>query len=165
MEHAEVRLAPMTDEMYHDYFKEYENDPDLLLQGQAYVPYTYSKEKADRYIRRQKEKKRIPLAILCGDEITGEIIIKDIEAHNSATMSITLKNARYKDRGIGTMAEKLAIRYVFDELDIPVLYADTVNTNKRSQHVLEKAGFVFVREDNDFRYYRIDRTDAAGSDY
>lgn len=29
----------------------------------------------------------------------------------------------------------------------------------------DPTGFVFVCEDNDFRYYRIDRTDAAWSDY
>ena len=44
------------------------------------------------------------------------------------------------------------------ELDIPTLFADTVRTNVRSQHVLEKAGFTLIREDPDFLYYRIDRT-------
>ena len=72
-------------------------------------------------------------------------------------MSIVLKNARYKDHGIGTQAERLAVRYVFDVLDIPTLYADTIRTNVRSQHVLEKAGFALIREEGEFRYYRIDR--------
>jgi len=47
---------------------------------------------------------------------------------------------------------------VFDDLDIPTIYADTVRTNCRSQHVLEKIGFSLIREDGDFKYYRIDRT-------
>ena len=72
-------------------------------------------------------------------------------------MGIALKNSRYKDHGIGTLAEKLVIRYVFDELDIPTLYADSIKSNLRSRHVLEKAGFNFIREDKDFMYYRIDR--------
>lgn len=147
----------MTADMYHCYFREYQNDPDLLLPGQTYVSYAYSKETADRYIRRQKDLKRIALAIMYEEEIVGEILLKNIEEHRCATMGITLKNREYKDRGIGTAAEKLAVRYAFCELDIPTLYADTVRTNTRSQHVLEKAGFVFVREDADFRYYRIDR--------
>ena len=37
------------------------------------------------------------------------------------------------------------------------LYADTLRSNTRSQRILEKAGFSFLREDGDFRYYRIDR--------
>ena len=152
-----VRLLPMTAAMYHRYFMEYENDPDLLRKGQAYVPYTYSEERVNQYVQRQIDLGRIPLAIMCGDEIVGEIILKNIEPHKSATMGITLKNAKYKDHGIGTQAEKLAVCYVFNELGIPTLFADTIKTNTRSQHVLEKIGFTFIREDEDFRYYRIDR--------
>ena len=154
-----IRLIPMTEDMYRFFFREYENDPDLCLPGQPFSDYEYSEEKVAGYIQRQKDLKRIPLAIIYGGEIAGEIIIRDIEPNKHATMSITLKNAGYKDRGIGTEAEKLAVRYVFDDLDIPVLYADTVRTNKRSQHVLEKAGFTCIGEDPDYRFYRIDRTE------
>lgn len=152
-----ITLVPMTDEMYRSFFREYENDPDLYLPGQEYVHYKYSEDKVAKYVQRQKELKRIPLAIMYDGEIVGEIIIRNIEPHESAEMGIVLRNARYKDHGIGTQAEKLAVRYVFDEMDIPTLYADTIRTNVRSQHVLEKAGFVFIREDGEFRYYRIDR--------
>ena len=89
--------------------------------------------------------------------IVGEIIIKNIEQHTCATLSIALKNAQYKDCGIGTQAEQLAIQYVFETLDIPTLYADTIQSNVRSQHVLEKVGFFYIREDKDFKYYRIDK--------
>lgn len=152
-----IKLVQMTAEMYHSYFMEFENDPDLYLPGQKYVHYEYSEEKVAKYIQRQQVLKRIPLAIMYDDEIAGEIIIRDIEQHKCATMGITLKNAQYKDYGIGTQAERLAIQYVFDELEIPTMYADTLQTNVRSQHVLEKAGFAFVREDQDFKYYRIDK--------
>ncbi len=157
MDPQRVKLVPMTAERYHAFFTDYENDPDVFPEGQPYVSYTYSEENVERYILRQKNRKRIPLAILYGDEIVGEILIKKIEAHTCATLGITLKNAAYKDRGIGTQAEKLAIRFVFHELDIPILYADTIQTNTRSQHVLEKLGFVLIGEDPDFKYYRIDR--------
>ena len=133
-----VRLTAMTPEMYHRYFREYENDPDLYLDKDKYTAYTYSKEKVDQYIQRQVDLKRIPLAIMTGNEIVGEIIIKNIEEHKCATMGLSLKNARYKDRGIGTQAEKLAIQYVFRNLDIPTLYADSIQTNTRSQHVWKK---------------------------
>ncbi len=150
-----IYLIPMTDDMYKSYFKEYENDADLLLKNQEFVSYVYSEEKVNKYINRQKDMGRIPLAIMSDNEIVGEIIIKNIEKHKSATMSITLKNAKYKDKGIGTEAEKLAVKYVFDELNIKTLYADTVKENARSQHVLEKVGFTLVREDEDFKYYKI----------
>ena len=36
-----------------------------------------------------------------------------------------------------TAAERLAVRYVFDELDIPLLYTDALRIDIRSRHVLE----------------------------
>lgn len=153
-----IKLASMTAEKYCSFFLEYENDPDVYLPGQEYVHYEYSEEKVAKYIQRQKDLGRIPLAVLYDDEVVGEIVIKNIEPHQCATMSIVLKNARYKDHGIGTQAERLAVQYVFEALDIPTLYADTVRANGRSQHVLEKVGFTLVREDQDFKYYRIDKS-------
>jgi len=158
-EQGRIRLVPMTAEMYHLFFLEYENDPDVYLPGQEYVHYEYSEGKVEKYIQRQKDLGRIPLAILYDDEVVGEILIKNIEPHQCATMSIVLKNAQYKNHGIGTCAERLAVQYVFNDLDIPTLYADAIRTNSRSQHVLEKAGFTLIREDRDFRYYRIERKD------
>ena len=152
-----IKLVPMTPDMYHAFFREYENDPELFLPGQEYIRYEYSEDKVEKYIQRQKDLKRIPLAVMCGDDIAGEIIIKNIEQHKNATMSMVLKNDKYKNRGIGTKAEMLAVRYIFDVLDIPTVYADTVRTNARSQHVLEKTGFTLIREDSDYKYYRIDR--------
>lgn len=155
-----IKLIPMTDEMYHVFFREYENDPDLYIPGQEYVHYEYCEDKIDRYVKRQRDLNRVTLAILCDDEIVGEVIIKNIEKNKCATMGIALKNAKFKDHGIGTAAERLAVRYVFYVLDIPTIYADAVRTNTRSQHVLEKAGFSCMGEDRDFKYYRIDREPA-----
>ena len=154
---GEVCLLPMTVEMYHEYFKEYENDPDLYIDKNACTPYSYDAERVDRYIKRQTDLNRKAFAIMVGDEMVGELIIKNIVEHECATMGISMKNAKYKDRGFGTQAERLAVRYVFDELDIPVVYADSLLSNKRSQHVLEKVGFKFIKEEGDFRYYRIER--------
>ena len=158
IEQNRITLAPMTAERYCSFFLNYENDPDMYLPGQQYIHYEYSEERVKKYVQRQKNLRRIPLAVLCGDEVVGEIIIKNIKPHHCATMGIVLKNDQYKNRGIGTQAERLVVQYVFDDLDIPTLYADTIQTNSRSQHVLEKVGFTFIREDRDFKYYRIDRS-------
>ena len=152
-----VRLEPMTAEMYHEYFKDYQHDPDLFLENQVYVPYTYDPVTVDGYIKRQLDLKRKVFAIMVGDDMAGEVIIKNIEDHKCATLGIAMRNPKYKDRGYGTQAERLAVAYVFRELDIPVLYADTILSNTRSQHVLEKVGFRFLREEGDFRYYCIKR--------
>lgn len=41
--------------------------------------------------------------------------------------------------------------------------ADAVLKNVRSQHVLEKVGFEFVREDDTFKYYRYEFVKWKGS--
>ena len=154
---AEVYLLPMTAKMYHQYFKEYQNDLDLYIDKNAYTSYIYETEKVNQYIQKQIDLKRKVFAIMLKDEIIGEIIIKNIEEQKCATLGIAMKNTKYKDRGFGTKAEQLAIKYVFNELDIPILYADSILSNKRSQHVLEKVGFKLIKEEGDFKYYCIQR--------
>ena len=83
----EVYLLPMTEEMYHEYFKEYENDPDLSMDPEDYVPYVYDKEKVDRYIEKQKVPDRRAFAIMVGVEQVGELILKNIVERRSATLS------------------------------------------------------------------------------
>ncbi len=163
MKTGDITLVIMSEDMYHTYFRNYENDPDLCMEGQEYVPYTYSEEKVNQYVKKQMDLKRLSLAIMYDEEIVGEILLKNIEPHVSATLSITLQSSQYKDHGIGTKAEKLAIQYAFHELDVPTVFADTVITNTRSQHVLEKVGFKYIREDDHFKYYRIDREDSHSS--
>lgn len=153
----EIWLQPMTAEMYHAFFKEYQNDRDLYLDQKDYRPYVYSEDTVNAYIGRQIDRKRMPFAIMCGDEIVGELKLYDIEKNKRATLGIAMKNEKYKDRGFGTQTELLAIDYVFHEMDIPVLYADSVLTNTRSQHVLEKVGFRLIGQDEERRYYRITR--------
>ena len=94
---------------------------------------------------------------MCDEEMVGELIIKNITEHQCATLGLAMKNAQYKDKGFGTQAEQLAIQYVFYDLDIPVLYADAILSNTRSQHVLEKVGFKLIKEDDQFKYYSIQR--------
>ena len=64
----EIWLQPMTAEMYHAFFKEYQNDRDLYLDQKDYRPYVYSEDTVNAYIGRQIDRKRMPFAIMCGDE-------------------------------------------------------------------------------------------------
>ena len=154
---TEAYLVPMTAEMYHAFFREYQNDPDLYLDQNDFTEYVYDEIKVNAYIQRQIDLNRKPFAIMAGGEIVGELIIKNIVERQCATLGLALKNTRYKDKGYGTKAELLAIQYVFNTLDIPTLYADAILSNKRSQHVLEKVGFRLIKEEGNFKYYRIDR--------
>ena len=72
-------------------------------------------------------------------------------------MGIHLQNDAVKGKGYGTQAERLILRYAFEELGMVAVNADAAQKNARSQHVLEKVGFKYVREDDTFRYYRCDK--------
>ena len=154
-----ISLRQMTPQMYHAYYREYQNDPDLFLDKTQCKAFSYTPEWVDAYIRRQMERKRLCLAVMLGDEIAGEIILKDIVPRKSATLGICMKNDRYKGKGYGTQAERLAADFVFHTLDIPVLYADSILPNLRSRHVLEKAGFHQLRTEGNFQYYAMKRQD------
>ena len=68
-----------------------------------------------------------------------------------------MQNDNFKEKGYGTKAEQLAIKYAFEELGMNAVNADTVKKNTRSQHVIEKVGFKYIKEDDSFIYYRIQR--------
>ena len=62
-----------------------------------------------------------------------------------------------KGKGYGTEVEMQVLRYAFDVLNMRAVNADALLQNTRSQHVMEKVGFRYVREDEKFKYYRCER--------
>ena len=97
-------------------------------------------------------------AIMLGDRPIGELQLKQIDREKAeCTLSIHMQNDTVKGKGFGTQAERKAVNYAFDELGMVAVNADTITKNTRSQHVLEKVGFQFVRSDGNFKYYRIER--------
>ena len=151
-----IYLKEMTNKMYHEYYKEYQNDPDLYLDKGEFFEYVYTKEKVDQYIEKQKNLKRVCLAIMLDDCMIGEIKFYDLK-NGCTNLGISLKNDKYKNRGFGTIAEKLAIYYAFNKLKMHTIFAHSVLTNTRSQHVLEKVGFKFYKQDEKYKYYKIER--------
>lgn len=129
----------------------------MYLDLNQFQKYTYDEEKVEEYIAKIKEKNRVPLAIMLQNEMIGEILFKDIK-DKSATLSIVMKNTKYKDHGYGTQAERKAIEYAFQNLKVEKLYADAIITNTRSQHVLEKVGFSEIKRDEEFVYYCIEKS-------
>ena len=146
-----VSIEPMTRQMCHEFYKNFQNDPALG----HYDEYVYSPERADRYFERNTTSNRKLFAIIVDGTIVGECKLKDVDpVKGECSMGIHLQNDSVKGRGYGTLAERLVIQYAFDELGMAAVNADVVLTNTRSQHVLEKAGFRYSHQDDTFRYYR-----------
>ncbi len=154
-----VQLVPMTRELCRRCFRNFAQDPALFADLSLYRPYVYSDARCDEYFDRQQKLGRVQFAIMIDDEPIGEILLKKIDRiEKCCTLSVCISNDRFKDRGYGTQAERLAITYAFTELDIDTVYADCVHRNTRSQHVLEKIGFQKTHADETFVYYRCDKS-------
>ncbi len=153
-----ICLTPMTKELAREYLRGFVLDKSLMMAGQTYQPYIYTEEKADDTVERYKQLGRIYLAVMLGNEPIGEIILKKIDyKEKHCTLGISLQSDKYKNQGYGTEAELQALHYAFSELKMDTVFADAVLQNTRSQHVLQKVGFIETHRDNDFVYYRCDR--------
>lgn len=145
-----VSLQPMTREMCHAFYKEFQNDPAIG----HYYDYEYTPEIADRYFDKNAVLDRKLFAIIADGKIVGECKLKDIDfVKRECSMGIHLQNDSVKEKGFGTQAERLVLRYAFEELGMVAVNADAALKNTRSQHVLEKVGFRYTHEDDTFKYY------------
>lgn len=149
-----VFLKPMTRQMCHEFYKGFQNDPAIG----HYYEYIYTPEIADRYFDTNSVADRRLFVIMVGDKIVGECKLKNIDLQKrECSMGIHLQNDDVKGKGYGTQAERLMLQYAFEELEMTAVNADAVLNNTRSQHVLEKVGFQYIREDDTFKYYRFER--------
>ena len=86
--------------------------------------------------------------------MVGDLYLIQINPiERNCTLSIHMKNDSVKNKGYGTMAEQLALKYAFEELQLENVYADTLTRNKRSRYVLTKVEFREIRTDATFCYY------------
>ena len=146
-----VSLKPMTRQMCHEFYQNFQNDPAIG----HYYEYVYTPEIADRYFDTNSVADRKLFAIMVGDRIIGECKLKNIDLQKrECSMGIHLQNDAVKGKGYGTQAERLILQYAFEELGMLAVNADAALKNTRSQHVLEKVGFRYTHEDDTFKYYR-----------
>ena len=153
-----VCLMPMTRELCHELYRFWENDDSIYMDMSLFKPYTYRKEAVDRYYDSKQEPSRVLFAIMLEDRPIGEVQLKQInQDKKECTLSIHMQNDDVKGKGYGTEAERLAIQYAFEELGMKAVNADTVVKNLRSQHILDKIGFEFIKEEGNFRHYRLEK--------
>ena len=153
-----IELKEMTRELCHELYKGWSNDASIYMDMSLFRPYSYNKASVDRYFDSKNEPSRIIFAITLDGKPIGELQLKQIDLEKAeCTLSIHMQNDAAKDKGYGTQAERLAVKYAFDKLGMVAVNADTIMKNTRSQHVLEKVGFHLIGEDGTFKYYRIER--------
>lgn len=152
----EISLCIMTRELCHMLYQDWENDPAIYADMNLFVPYRYNVKAVNRYFDDRQISSRVLFAIMKDGKPIGELQLKQIDYKmKECTLSIHLQNDTVKGHGYGTCAERLALQYAFQVLGMAAVNADTVIKNTKSQHVLEKIGFQYIKEENGFKYYRL----------
>lgn len=145
-----IDLKPYTRERCHELYKIYKPDPLM-----TYDAYAYDQAKMDRYYdSKVMDDSRRFFAIVHENMTIGEIQLKYIDYVNGhGILSIIIANDDYKNCGAGTAAINRMLLYAKESLKLRRVFADAIHRNTRSQNVLERIGFKFMREDEDLRYY------------
>ena len=155
----EISLKPMSKELAHQFYKEFVPDPDLYQDKTQWKPFDYSERFVDERVTRYEVLGSVYIAVMLDRKPIGEIVLKQIDSNRKCcTMGISMINDSYKNQGYGTAAEKLILQYAFDRMGMETVYADSLVTNLRSQHVLQKVGFTEIRRDAQFVYYQCDKS-------
>ena len=158
----DIRLSPMTRAYMHELFRGFVYDPDIFLDLSLHERAKdggYDPKRVDAlFDRNEAQRDRRAFAALLGDRVIGEVALKHIDQkEKTCELSIHLQSDTVKNKGYGTQAERLAIAYAFDALGVDHILADSVEKNRRSQHVLEKLGFICYNAKNGFKLYRLDK--------
>lgn len=149
-----VTLRSCTNEYWHEFYKNYVIDP--MMDSTPYV-YDYDRiEKA--YYTKTTDATRLYFVIIHQTNVIGQIYLKHIDnIKKSVEFGIALVNDSVKGKGYGTEAINLLINYTFNTLNMDKIFADSVLRNTKSQHILEKIGFIYTHEDSVFKYYILEK--------
>ena len=150
-----ITLKPFTLKKAHSFYQNYQADPAMWGENN----YSYDKEWVENYYKEKAlDPTRKVFALCLENQVIGEVELKRISLEKGeATLSIHLQKDECKGKGYGTKGETLIINYGFQTLGLNRIYADSLKTNKRSQHVLEKVGFIKTHEEGMFVYYQLDK--------
>tara|TARA_B100001996_G_C18379684_1_gene484828 strand:+ start:29 stop:547 length:519 start_codon:yes stop_codon:yes gene_type:complete len=127
------------------------NDYDVV-QWLSNMPFPYKPEDAEAFIERSQEKilkqEIKTYLIFHNKKMLGGIELRDFNKH-SCELGYWL-GKKYWGKGFATEAVGRLLELGFDELNLNEIYAAYKVGNKASKKVLEKSGFQFYREKQEF---------------
>lgn len=87
--------------------------------------------------------------------LIGATGLKDIDwVNRSAEFGIAIFDKKYWNKGMGTEATKLMLRYAFEYLNLNRIFLRTYEYNKRAIRVYEKCGFLIEGKERQGRYLK-----------
>jgi len=151
---SKIKLVPCKNGSWHEFYKNYVSDP--MMDPTPYE-YNYS-DCENAFHRKTNDNTRQYFSIIRENNVVGEIYLKHMDKENKTTeFGIALTNDSVKGNGYGSQAIQLLVDYVFSVLMLDKITACSVIRNVRSQHILNKVGFVFSHEDSKFKHYILNK--------
>ena len=135
-----IELRPFTRAEYHAFYADYVADP--IMDPNFYH---YHREHVDRcFDFEQTRQAWYPVfgIFLRNGECVGTLALKRIDqVEHRCEIGIMMRDDHCKNHGYGTQAMQAAIRMAEKEYGVERIYADTMGSNARMQHILDKLGF------------------------
>ena len=149
-----ITLVPCSNIMWHEFYSRYVPDPMMDT-----TPYLYDFVRVEKNFQiKMADKARKYFTILLERNVIGEVYLKHINTEEKSTnIGIALIDDSVKGKGFGTVALKLIIDYALHVMALNTIHAESVLRNTRSQHIMEKVGFIYTHEDDTFKYYKLDK--------
>ena len=96
-------------------------------------------------------------AVYCGDKPVGFVMYGYNGERDAYEILRLMIDSRYQDKGIGTIALKLAIGELAENEDCDCIYVSTNKDNYGAKRIYEKNGFVYTGEmSGDEELYSLD---------
>lgn len=140
-----IRLSPFDPEKDAETEADWYADPALLalVEREPVRPLTTAAVK-NVHAEEEKDRRAFVAAIRTRDDdrLVGRASLKHIDhAMGNGLVSVIIGNARDRNRGYGTGALRLLLRYAFDELGLFRLGAEAFEYHTGALRWLERAGF------------------------
>lgn len=112
----------------------------------------FSNENYFKYDLSNIIKDSIILGIIYDDVAIGCISLKKLN-NNKVELFIILKNYRFRNKAIGTVAIDKSFKYIKTELHCNKVFVSLMRNDEKSIHFFKKLGFKYFNEDDKYLFY------------
>ncbi|QTA38091.1 GNAT family N-acetyltransferase [Thermosipho ferrireducens] len=129
---------------------------DEEVREYLFITFPISRFSEEDWIRKNAlSQQNITFAIDVEDILVGVTGLMNINwVHRSAEFGIGIFDKRYWNKGFGTEATKLMLKYTFEYLNLNRLCLRVFDNNKRAIRVYEKCGFIHEGRERQARYFK-----------
>jgi RimJ/RimL family protein N-acetyltransferase len=121
----------------------WEEDSVYLRNLDTDIAYPRSFAQLEEENKRSSGSKYFRLRTIEDDELIGFVVIHSIEWNNrSGLLAIGIGEQNNQNKGYGSEALQLILRYAFNELNLNRVGLDVIGYNERAIRAYEKVGFV-----------------------